>query len=188
VPPRRCEIRLGLLSLLARRREEDVVDGYVDLVDAQSYQVLDPPYDIASHRFGDLRYGPAVLYSHREIEGGLLLANLRRDAAGSARRAASHTVEDSADGAGGATAHLHPLYVLSRDAGDLGDDSVAYGGVAALGLQRRPFLLLGLPAASPSFGHGVLLLPTRLHNGPTVSTVGMMTPAGVWHFLKGDEG
>ena len=33
-PPRRFEIRLGLLFLLARLREEDVVDGYVDLVDA----------------------------------------------------------------------------------------------------------------------------------------------------------
>jgi hypothetical protein len=51
---------------------------------------------------------------------------------------------------------------LGRDAGYLGDDHIAYCGIAALGLQRRPFLLLlTLPAGSPLFGHGVLLLPTR---------------------------
>jgi hypothetical protein len=52
---------------------------------------------------------------------------------------------------------------LGCDAGYLRDDHVAYGGIAALGLQRRPFLLLlPLPAASPSVGHGVLLLSDPL--------------------------
>jgi hypothetical protein len=60
-------------------------------------------------------------------------------------------------------------------AGDLGDDGVAYGGVAALGLKRCPCLLL--PAAHPSFGHDVLLLPTRfLFRRSCVSTASMMPP------------
>jgi hypothetical protein len=77
---------------------------------------------------------------------------------------------------------------LGRDAGYLRDDHVAYGSIAALGLQRRPFLLLALPAASPSFVMVCSSFPTSLHNGPTVSTVGMMTPAGVWRFLTLEEG
>jgi hypothetical protein len=33
-----------------------------------------------------------------------------------------------------------------------------------------------------------LLHRLRLHNGPTFSTVGMMSPAEVWRILKGEEG
>jgi len=55
-----------------------------------------------------------------------------RDAA-SLARATGHAVEDSADGAGGAAAHLYRFDLLGRDARNLGDDGVAYGGVAALG-------------------------------------------------------
>src|SRR5918999_256429 len=139
----RCGLRLALLLLLLRPREEDIIDSYVDFRNPQSHQVLDSPYNVAAHRFGDLRYGPAVLYGQREVDGGLLFAYLHRDAAG------------------GATAHLYPFDLLRCDACDLGDDGVAYGGVAALGLKRWPFLLLPLPAARPSFGHGVLLLPSR---------------------------
>jgi hypothetical protein len=62
--PLRSEARLALLLLLLRPREEDIIDGYVDLGYPQSHQVFNPPYDVAAHRFGDLRYGPAVLYSH----------------------------------------------------------------------------------------------------------------------------
>src|SRR5829696_9962680 len=111
---------LALLLLLLRLREEDVIDGYVDFHNSQSHQVLDPPYNVAAHRFGYLRYGPAVLYSQREVDGGLLFADLHRDATGGAR-ASCHAVEDSTDGAGGATAHLYPFDLLRCDAGDLGD-------------------------------------------------------------------
>ena len=148
-----------MLLLLLRLWEENVIDGYVDFRNPQSHQVLDLPYNVAVHRFGDLRYGPAVLYGQREVDVDLLFADLHRDAAG------------------GATAHLYPFDLLRCDAGDLGDDGVAYGGVAALGLKRWPFLLLPLPAARPSFGQGVLLLPTRLLlRRSSVSTVGMMPP------------
>src|SRR5918999_1949739 len=156
----RCGLRLALLLLLLRPREEDIIDSYVDFRNPQSHQVLDSPYNVAAHRFGDLRYGPAVLYGQREVDGGLLFAYLHRDAAGGARPS-SHAVEDPTDGAGGATAHLYPFDLLRCDASDLGDDGVAYGGVAALSLKWCPFLLLWLPAARPSFGHGVLLLPSR---------------------------
>ena len=97
-----------MLLLLLRPREEDIIDSYVDFRNPQSHQVLDSPYNVAAHRFGDLRYGPAVLYGQREVDGGLLFADLHRDAAGGARPS-SHAVEDSTDGAGGATAHLYPF-------------------------------------------------------------------------------
>jgi hypothetical protein len=136
---------LRLALLLLRLREEDIIDCYVDFRNSQSHQVLDPPYNVAAHRFGDLRYGPAILYGQREVDGGLFLADLRRDAAGGAR-ASCHAVENPTDGAGGATTHLYSFDLLRCGASDLGDDGVAYGGVAALGLKRCAFLLL--PRAS----------------------------------------
>jgi hypothetical protein len=44
-------LRLALLLLLLRPREEDVIDGYVDLRNPQSHQVLYPPYYVGAHRF-----------------------------------------------------------------------------------------------------------------------------------------
>jgi hypothetical protein len=52
VSPQCCDLRLALLLLLLRLREEDVIDGYVDFRYPQSHQVLDPPYNVAAHRFG----------------------------------------------------------------------------------------------------------------------------------------
>src|ERR687898_3097880 len=62
-------------------REQDVVDRDVHLCDPKAGQVLHPVYHVVAHGLGGLRDLPAVFNGHREISGGLLRANLHRDAA-----------------------------------------------------------------------------------------------------------
>src|SRR3712207_4435950 len=128
---------LHLLLLAQHRpllRELDVVDGYVDLGDPQADQVLHAVDHVAAHRLGDLRDRHAILDGHREVYGRLLLTDLDRDAAtevAPARATAGHALQETPDCGGRATAHLDFLDLLRRDAGDLGDHGVAYGGAAA---------------------------------------------------------
>src|ERR671917_1845240 len=73
---------LSLLLLLwpLFLREQDVVDRDCHLRDPKAGQVLHPVYHVVAHGLGSLRDLPAVLNGHREIGGGLLRANLHRDA------------------------------------------------------------------------------------------------------------
>src|SRR5918997_2914456 len=116
--------------------EEDVGDRYVDLRDPQAHQALHPSDHVAAHRLGELGDGLAVRGRQRQVEGGLFLPDLDRDALGLGTAAAGYGTEDAAHGLRGAAAHPDALDLLSRDPGDLGDHAVRYGGIAALGLER----------------------------------------------------
>src|SRR5918997_434775 len=127
--------------------EEDVGDRYVDLRDPQAHQVLHPVDHVAPHRLGELGDGLAVLGRQRQVEGGLFLPDLDRDALGLA--AAGYGTEDAAHGLRGAAAHPDAVDLLGRDPSDLGDHAVRYGGIAALGLERAA---LFAHASSPFVG------------------------------------
>src|SRR5829696_2986637 len=62
-------------------REQDVVDRDVHLCDPKAGQVLHPVYHVVAHGLSGPRDRPTILHGHREICGGLLRANLDRDAA-----------------------------------------------------------------------------------------------------------
>src|ERR687893_79900 len=129
-------------------REKDVGDRHVDLRDSQAHQALHPVDHVAAHRLGDLRDGLAVLGRQRQVEGGLFLPDLDRDALGLAA-ATGYGTEDAAHGLRGAAPHPDAVDLLGRDPGDLGDHAVRYGGIAALGLERAA---LFAHASSPFVG------------------------------------
>src|SRR5215203_822979 len=74
---------LSLLLLLwpLFLREQDIVDRDVHLCDPKAGQVLHPVYHVVAHGLSGPRDRPTILHGHREICGGLLRANLDRDAA-----------------------------------------------------------------------------------------------------------
>src|SRR5829696_9441720 len=136
--------RLRLLLLLQHRplfRDLYVVDRYVHLVHAQAREALHAVDDVAPSSLCDLGYRLPILYGHRQVHGGLFLTDLDAHALGvvTAVRAAAcdtagHTLQEPADGRGGAAAHLHLLYLLRRDARYLGDHRAADRSVAHLAL------------------------------------------------------
>src|SRR5918997_3097625 len=77
--PLLLELALTLLLLLLLR-EEDVLHGDVDLGPPKAHQALYPVGDVAPDGLGQLRDGLAVLGRERQVERGLLLANLHGDA------------------------------------------------------------------------------------------------------------
>src|ERR687889_2621403 len=116
-----------LLPLLLRLllREEDVGDRYVDLGHAEANQALHPVGHVAPHGLGELGYRLAVLGRQRQVDGGLLLADLHRDPLGLASAAtARDAAEDAAHGLGAAAAHPDAVDLLRRDPGDLRDHAV----------------------------------------------------------------
>src|SRR5919107_2891088 len=119
------ELSLPLLLRLLLR-EEDVGDRYVDLRYAEANQALHPVGHVAPHGLGELGYRLAVLGRQRQVDGGLLLADLHRDPLGlaTAGPAAGNGVENAANGLRGAAAHPDAVDLLGRDPGDLRDNAI----------------------------------------------------------------
>src|SRR5215210_7188706 len=149
-----------LLLLLQHRPffgDLHVVDRYVYFVHAQAGEVLHAVYNVAPDGVGEPWYGLAVLYGHRQVYGGLFFADLDGYAFGevptstaaTAGDAARHTLQEAADGRGGAAAHLDLLDLLGRDAGDLGDHGVAHRGGAHVALEGA--------SLAASFAHALVL-------------------------------
>src|SRR5919107_390247 len=160
---------LDLLLLLQHRPllgDLDVVDRYVDFGHPQAGQALDAVDDVLACRLGELRDRVTVLDGHREVYGRLLLADLDADAAGEVpgRAGAGNALQEAAHGRGGAATHLHLLDLLGRDAGDLGDHGVAYGGAAALALQGA--LLFAQDLSSPRLLRPHILVQNQARLNP----------------------
>src|SRR5215203_5912652 len=117
--------------------EEDVGDRYVHLVHAQADQALHPVGHVAPDGLGQLGYRLAVLRRQRQVDGGLLLADLHRDALGLAAAAtAGDASQDAAHGLGAPAAHPDAVYLLGGDAGYLRYHAVRDARRAPLGLER----------------------------------------------------
>src|SRR3712207_3470786 len=121
--------------------EDYVAYGHVQLSDAEPGYALDAVGDPAPHLIHGLQDVPAVLDAHREVYGGLDLADLDGDAARLALRT-GYVAEDPAGRPGGAAAHMDALHLLRSPADYRGDDRVADGGAAALAHERAFVSLL----------------------------------------------
>lgn len=133
---------LLLLLLALLLREEHVVDGDVHLGDPQTYEILDPVYDVPADGLRNLRDAPAVRNGRRDIYRGLDLPDLDGDPAGFAA-AAAHTgdaAQQAADGLGGAAAHPNAVYLLRRNSRDLGDHAIFDARRAPIGMERAVLL------------------------------------------------
>jgi hypothetical protein len=97
------------------------------------------------HLLDDLHDVPAVLDTHREVDGYLGGADRDRDAARLALRAGDGA-DDASGGARGTSAHVDAVYLLRRHASYLGDDRIGDDGPAALAHERAVGPLLALLA------------------------------------------
>lgn len=62
--------------------EKDVVHDYVDFCNLEADQVFYAVYDVATHGFGELGYGFAVLDGHAQVYGCFFRADFHGHAAG----------------------------------------------------------------------------------------------------------
>src|ERR1700722_4518459 len=131
--PRACDPG-GRIRLLVLARQVEIIDVDVDLDDVQARHALHGLLDVALDAPAQVGDADAVLHDDVQVNGRLGLADLDPDTLSDIRpRASGGPLPDRAERAAGRDAHgMHAADFPAGDAGDLLDDALGHGDLAAI--------------------------------------------------------